>query len=102
MPRDRKPVGYYNSLLGKNEKTKQRQDKEKNDRPTVEFPCIVCGKEVHEDDRAVDCDICYQWQHIFCGNSGISAKQYDRAVKGELYFNSFFRYLISFQNNIIA
>ena len=29
-----------------------------------EFPCRICAKNVHEKDKAVQCDLCKFWIHI--------------------------------------
>ena len=33
-----------------------------NLRPTVVYPCSVCKADVLDDDKAVCCDSCDQWQ----------------------------------------
>ena len=69
---NRPAAGFYSVLSGKPTKAKQK----------IKFPCIICCEEVRDDDRAVLCEGCNFWQHIGCGKSGISAKAYDKAVKG--------------------
>ena len=32
------------------------------------FPCRICTKNVHEKDKAVQCDLCELWIHIKCNN----------------------------------
>ena len=34
----------------------------------VEFPCLVCDKPVATNHKAVCCDICDKWVHIYCNN----------------------------------
>ena len=30
------------------------------------FPCRICAKNVHDKDKAVQCDLCELWIHIKC------------------------------------
>ena len=30
------------------------------------FPCKICAKNVHDKDKAVQCDLCELWIHIKC------------------------------------
>ena len=32
------------------------------------FPCQICAKNVHDKDKAVQCDLCELWIHIKCKN----------------------------------
>ena len=32
------------------------------------FPCRICTKNVHDKDKAVQCDLCELWIHIKCNN----------------------------------
>ena len=32
------------------------------------FPCMICAKNVHDKDKAVQCDLCELWIHIKCNN----------------------------------
>ena len=32
------------------------------------FPCRICAKNVHDKDKAVQCDLCKLWIHITCNN----------------------------------
>ena len=32
------------------------------------FPCRICRKNVHDKDKAVQCDLCKLWIHIKCNN----------------------------------
>ena len=32
------------------------------------FPCRICTKNVHDKDKAVQCDLCELWIHIKCKN----------------------------------
>ena len=32
------------------------------------FPCRICAKNVHDKDKAVQCDLCEFWIHIKCNN----------------------------------
>ena len=32
------------------------------------FPCRTCAKNVHDKDKAVQCDLCEHWSHIKCNN----------------------------------
>lgn len=37
----------------------------------VDYPCRVCGEEVHDDDRALQCESeCMLWFHAECANVG--------------------------------
>ncbi|ELT91846.1 hypothetical protein CAPTEDRAFT_197412 [Capitella teleta] len=47
---------------------------------TINYPCIVCGKAVHSDSRAVECERCLEWCHVGCGMS-ISNTTYANAVQ---------------------
>ena len=38
----------------------QLSDKEHEDR------CVTCGKEVKEDDEALQCDLGEVWEHLIC------------------------------------
>lgn len=40
----------------------------------VWFPCSVCVRSVHSNQRALQCDICQQWIHAACG--GVSVEKY--------------------------
>ena len=31
-----------------------------------QFPCKICAKNVHDKDKAVQCDLCELWIHIRC------------------------------------
>ena len=33
-----------------------------------EFPCRICTKNVHDKDKAGQCDLCELWIHIKCNN----------------------------------
>ena len=35
---------------------------------SVKFPCKVCGKNVNDNDQAIQCDLCNYWIHINCNN----------------------------------
>ncbi|XP_060587491.1 uncharacterized protein LOC132743001 [Ruditapes philippinarum] len=43
-------------------------------------PCVHCDRGVYSNHRAVECDSCHRWQHLLCGNTGISVKDYRKAV----------------------
>ena len=30
----------------------------------TEFPCKICAKNIHDKDKAVQCDLCELWIHI--------------------------------------
>ena len=32
------------------------------------FPCRICAKNVHDKDKAAQCDLCELWIHINCNN----------------------------------
>ena len=32
------------------------------------FPCRICTKNLHDEDKAVQCDLCGLWIHIKCNN----------------------------------
>ena len=32
------------------------------------FLCKICAKNVHDKDKAVQCDLCELWIHIKCNN----------------------------------
>ena len=32
------------------------------------FPCKICAKNVHDKDKAVQCDLCELWIHLKCKN----------------------------------
>ena len=32
------------------------------------FPCKICAKNIHDKDKAVQCDLCELWIHIKCNN----------------------------------
>ena len=32
------------------------------------FPCRICTKNVHDKDKAVQCDLCKLWIHMKCNN----------------------------------
>ena len=34
----------------------------------VAFPCLVCDKPVATNHKAVYCDLCDKWVHIYCNN----------------------------------
>ena len=34
----------------------------------TKFPCRICVKNVHDNDKAVQCDLCELWIHIKCNN----------------------------------
>ena len=34
----------------------------------VEFPCLVCDKPVAANHKAVCCDLCDKWVHIYYNN----------------------------------
>lgn len=36
---------------------------------TVDYPCGLCGFEVHDDDLALECDDCQHWIHISCNKT---------------------------------
>ena len=35
-----------------------------------DYPCGSCGREVSDDDQAIDCDSCHTWFHIQCQGIG--------------------------------
>ena len=32
----------------------------------MEYPCVVCEKDVQSSDRGFQCDVCDQWEHVDC------------------------------------
>ncbi|KAH3878349.1 hypothetical protein DPMN_002237 [Dreissena polymorpha] len=46
-----------------------------------EYPCLLCERNVNDDDRAISCDQCEKWQHLSC-DTGISLRQYRKMMKG--------------------
>ena len=34
----------------------------------AKYPCRICAKNVHDKDKAVQCDLCELWIHIKCNN----------------------------------
>ena len=36
--------------------------------PSINFLCKVCGKNVNDNDRAIQCEFCNYWTHIDCNN----------------------------------
>ena len=34
----------------------------------VTFPCIICNKNVNDNNHAIQSDICNFWVHIKCSN----------------------------------
>ena len=32
------------------------------------FPCQICAKNVHDKDKAIQCDLCEFWIHIKCNS----------------------------------
>ena len=38
--------------------------------PGPDYPCGSCGREVSDDDQAIDCDSCHTWFHIQCQGTG--------------------------------
>ena len=38
--------------------------------PGPDYPCGCCGREVSDDDQAIDCDSCHTWFHIQCQGIG--------------------------------
>ena len=43
--------------------------------------CIFCMRRVYSNARALTCDCCHRWHHIKCGDTGITAEQYDAAFR---------------------
>ena len=41
-------------------------------------PCVTCKKEVESDHKAIECDLCEEWEHVVC------VKEFDRPSE-ELY-----------------
>ena len=35
---------------------------------SINFPCKVCGKNINDDDPAIQCELCNYWIHINCNN----------------------------------
>ena len=35
---------------------------------SINFPCTVCGENVNDNDRAIQCDLCNYWIHNNCNN----------------------------------
>ena len=35
---------------------------------SINFPCKVCGKNVNDNDQAIQCELCNYWIHINCNN----------------------------------
>ena len=52
--------------------SKQRSESESE---PEDYDCGICDKEVEENDKAIDCDICKKWCHIKCIN--MSEETYD-------------------------
>lgn len=44
--------------------------------------CISCKKAVEENDHALCCDNCNQWQHQTC-DTGVSKEAYESAMHNE-------------------
>ena len=40
------------------------------------FPCRICTKNVHDKDKAVQCDLCELWINIKCNNLNYSDYRY--------------------------
>jgi len=32
----------------------------------MEYPCLVCKKDVSNDDKAFQCKVCEEWEHVDC------------------------------------
>ena len=32
----------------------------------MEYPCVVCKKDVGNDDKAFQCEVCEEWEHVDC------------------------------------
>jgi len=37
-----------------------------NEDMAYEDACVTCGKEVKEEDKALQCDLCEMWEHLKC------------------------------------
>ena len=47
--------------------------------PNPRYPCGVCGKNVSQHFKAIQCDICRYWNHIRC--DGITPYAYEKMLK---------------------
>jgi len=51
----------------------------------MDYPCGACGKEVKDDDRAIQCEIdCMLWFHKRCLN--LTEEQYDKLSKSDCFW----------------
>jgi len=32
----------------------------------MEYPCVVCKKDVSNEDKAFQCELCEEWEHVDC------------------------------------
>ncbi|KAK6186770.1 hypothetical protein SNE40_006046 [Patella caerulea] len=46
---------------------------------TPKYPCILCGRGIRINSKAISCDCCLQWIHVKC--SDFSLKNYNILVK---------------------
>ena len=51
----------------------------------TDFPCGYCAIEVHDDDAALECDVCGLWFHIQC--QAIGQDTYDDLVAADQSFS---------------
>ena len=47
----------------------------------MSFPCVNCNNDVGDDDAAIRCDICNNWDHVYCSND-VTHQQYNELIDG--------------------
>jgi hypothetical protein len=62
----RNDILYEKSTVKKKKKSKSKEPKSKESVQTKVDKCIQCRKGVSEEDKAICCDSCNQWQHVTC------------------------------------
>ena len=50
------------------------------------FPCRICAKNVHDKDKAVQCDLCELWIYIKCNNLNYLDYRYLQNCDESWYF----------------
>ena len=55
-----------------------RNDKNLNTSNNLKFPCIICYKNVLNNQKAIQCDSCSPWCHIKC--DGTSFVTYNKLM----------------------
>ena len=51
----------------------------------LQWPCIICNKNVLRSQKAIQCDTCHKWSHIKCEN--MSNETYDSLVSSDVEFD---------------